>query len=82
MKQHGKLNIPSDQYNFLWVEEFPLFSYESPNPGEDKRIVTTHHPFTAPHPDDINLLMSSTSEQDLLRVRCVIFAIFQCTWRS
>ncbi len=69
MKRRGKLSIPDDQYNFLWVEEFPLFSFESASPGEAKRIVTTHHPFTAPHPDDIDLLMSSDAEHDLLRVR-------------
>jgi aspartyl-tRNA synthetase len=69
MKRRGKLSISDDQYNFLWVEEFPLFSFESASPGEAKRIVTTHHPFTAPHPDDIDLLMSSDAEHDLLRVR-------------
>jgi aspartyl-tRNA synthetase len=69
MKRRGKLSIPDDQYNFLWVEEFPLFSFESASPGEAKRIATTHHPFTAPHPDDIDLLMSSDAEHDLLRVR-------------
>jgi len=84
MKRRGKLSIPDDQYNFLWVEEFPLFSFESASPGEAKRIVTTHHPFTAPHPDDIDLLMSSDAEHDLLRVRyarvrsCVCAACVRC----
>lgn len=75
MKRCGKLAIPDDQYNFLWVEDFPLFSYESSHENEEKRIVTTHHPFTAPHPDDIDLLMSSTIAKDLLRVRYVFFSL-------
>jgi hypothetical protein len=78
MMRRGKLSIPSDQYNFLWVEEFPLFSFESANAGEDKRIVTTHHPFTAPHPDDIDLLMSSNADHDLLRVRYSVLHRWRC----
>jgi aspartyl-tRNA synthetase len=37
---------------FLWVKDFPLFKF---NP-EIGRWETEHHPFTAPHPDDIQLL--------------------------
>lgn len=36
----------------LWVVDFPLFT--KGNNG----LQTCHHPFTAPHPDDINLLDS------------------------
>lgn len=42
-------NIPEDQMNFLWVVDFPLFT---PNEATGA-LETTHHPFTAPHPDDI-----------------------------
>lgn len=44
--------IPSNRYNFLWVVDFPLFSF-SPEEG---RIVSEHHPFTSPHEEDIALL--------------------------
>ncbi|PVU90505.1 hypothetical protein BB561_004845 [Smittium simulii] len=40
----GAIEYKSD-YNFLWVEKFPLFTIE---PDDIKKIKTTHHPFTAP----------------------------------
>ncbi len=45
-----KLNlIPKDQLHFSWVVDFPMFKYDA----EKKRWDSEHHPFTAPHPDDI-----------------------------
>lgn len=44
--------IRPDQYEFLWVVDFPLFSYD----GEEGRLLSEHHPFTSPHADDIPLL--------------------------
>lgn len=38
--------------NFLWIEDFPLFTLNT----ESNELETTHHPFTAPHPDDMHLL--------------------------
>jgi aspartyl-tRNA synthetase len=40
------------ELKFLWVVEFPLLEYSE----EDKRMVAVNHPFTAPHPDDLELL--------------------------
>ncbi|HIT53109.1 MAG TPA: aspartate--tRNA ligase [Candidatus Fimivicinus intestinavium] len=40
-----KLNIiPQDQYNLLWITEFPFFEWDE----EAKAFVAMHHPFTAP----------------------------------
>ena len=47
-------------YRFLWVVEFPLFE----SVDAEGRPVPAHHPFTMPHPDDIDLL-----ESDPLAVR-------------
>lgn len=39
---------------FLWVTDFPLFEY-----NDNKELGSSHHPFTAPHPDDIELLKTN-----------------------
>ncbi len=44
--------IPANQYNLLWIEDFPLFSYNE----EEARYEAEHHPFTAPLEEDIELL--------------------------
>lgn len=36
--------IPQDQFNFLWVTDFPLFEYSK----EAKKWNSAHHPFTSP----------------------------------
>ncbi|MFA6548798.1 MAG: aspartate--tRNA ligase [Candidatus Margulisiibacteriota bacterium] len=41
-----KLNlIDKNSFHFLWVTDFPLFEYSE----TEKRWVSNHHPFTAPH---------------------------------
>ena len=54
LKAQGKLTIPADQFNFLWVIEFPLLGFDR----EQNRWYSSHHPFTAPVTDDIPLLKS------------------------
>ncbi len=39
-----KLDIIPDQFNFLWVVEFPFFEYDE----EEQTWVAMHHPFTSP----------------------------------
>lgn len=52
LKKRGRLDIPADRYDFLWVVDFPLMTYDE----EQNRFVASHHPFTAPVPEDIALL--------------------------
>jgi aspartyl-tRNA synthetase len=52
LKSQGKLTIPADQFNFLWVVEFPLLGFDR----ENNRWYSSHHPFTAPVREDIPLL--------------------------
>src|SRR5277367_2362101 len=52
LKSQGRLTIPADQFNFLWVIEFPLLGFDR----EQNRWYSSHHPFTAPVADDIPLL--------------------------
>ena len=46
--------VPDGASNFLWVMDFPLFDRD---PGTGA-LAAVHHPFTAPHPDDLHLLES------------------------
>ena len=46
--------IPAGVFNFLWVVDFPLLAYDN----EEKRFQAVHHPFTSPHPGDLDLLES------------------------
>jgi aspartyl-tRNA synthetase len=52
LKAQGKLTIPADQFDFLWVIEFPLLGFDR----EQNRWYSSHHPFTAPVAADIPLL--------------------------
>ncbi len=44
--------IDSNQFNFLWVTEFPQFEWSD----EEERYVAMHHPFTMPMEEDLELL--------------------------
>jgi aspartyl-tRNA synthetase len=52
LKARGRMNLPTNQYNFLWVIEFPLMLWDA----EEKRYISAHHPFTAPVVEDEKLL--------------------------
>ena len=52
LRAEGKLKIPTDRFDFLWVVDFPLLSFDK----EQNRWYSTHHPFTAPVAEDIPLL--------------------------
>jgi len=52
LKTQGRLEIPTNQFNFLWVVEFPLLSFDK----EQNRWYSSHHPFTAPVAEDVPFL--------------------------
>jgi aspartyl-tRNA synthetase len=52
LKGQGKLSIPTDRFDFLWVVDFPLLSFDK----DQNRWYSSHHPFTAPVAEDISLL--------------------------
>jgi len=52
--------IPKNQYNFLWITEFPFFDWDE----ETETFVAMHHPFTAPMDECLEYL-----ETDKAKVR-------------
>ena len=44
--------MDKDKFECLWIIDFPLFEWSD----EEQRLMSTHHPFTMPNPDDIPLL--------------------------
>lgn len=49
-----------NRYEFLWVTDFPLFSWNE----EENRLQSEHHPFTSPNLEDLHLL-----EKEPLKMR-------------
>lgn len=47
--------LDPNQYNLLWVTDFPLFEYDEDN----GRCVAKHHPFTSPKDEDVDLLLEN-----------------------
>lgn len=48
----------SNEFNFVWITEFPLVSFNE----EENRYQAEHHPFTAPMDEDIQYLDSDPSK--------------------
>lgn len=54
LRAQGRLQVPADRFDFLWVVDFPLLSFDK----EQNRWYSSHHPFTAPVAEDIAFLKS------------------------
>src|SRR6266480_2135011 len=52
LKGQGKQAIDRNRFDFLWVVDFPLLSFDK----EQNRWYSSHHPFTAPVAEDIQFL--------------------------
>ncbi|BAZ69106.1 aspartyl-tRNA synthetase [Fischerella sp. NIES-4106] len=50
--------IDPDKINLLWITEFPMFEWNA----DEKRLEALHHPFTAPHPDDLDDLKTARAQ--------------------
>ena len=44
-----------NKFQCLWIVDFPLFEWSD----EEQRLMSSHHPFTMPNPEDIPLLETS-----------------------
>ncbi len=66
LKGQGKLTIPADRFDFLWVVEFPLLSFDK----EQNRWYSSHHPFTAPVAEDMkDFPITGLPSVDLKKIR-------------
>ncbi|WP_017651410.1 aspartate--tRNA ligase [Fortiea contorta] len=50
--------IDPEKINLLWITDFPMFEWNA----EEKRLEALHHPFTAPHPDDLSDLKTARAQ--------------------
>ena len=50
--------IDPEKLNLLWITDFPMFEWNA----DEKRLEALHHPFTAPHPDDVNDLKTARAQ--------------------
>jgi len=60
--------VPANELRFLWVTDFPMFEHD-PATGA---LGPVHHPFTAPHPDDIPLLDSAPQRVRAQAYDCIL----------
>jgi aspartyl-tRNA synthetase len=67
----GRPPVYEGGLHYLWVTDFPLFE----GIGEDGKPIPAHHPFTMPHPDDIEKL-----ESDPLSVRSQAYDLVLNGW--
>jgi aspartyl-tRNA synthetase len=71
----GRPPVNEGGFHFVWVVDFPLFEVldDADNP------VPAHHPFTMPHPDDVELLERG-SGMELLEVRSQSYDLVLNGW--
>jgi aspartyl-tRNA synthetase len=67
----GRPPVHQGPYRFVWVVDFPMFVGVS----EDGRPKPGHHPFTRPHPDDVDKL-----ETDPMSVRSRAYDLVLNGW--
>jgi aspartyl-tRNA synthetase len=67
----GAPPVSEGPHCYVWVTEFPMFE----GIDEDGHLMAAHHPFTMPHPDDLELI-----ESDPLRVRSQAYDLVLNGW--
>jgi aspartyl-tRNA synthetase len=71
----GRPPVSEGGLQFVWVVDFPLFE----GIDGDGRPIPAHHPFTMPHPDDLEL-MAAESGEALLGVRSLAYDLVLNGW--
>lgn len=68
----GRPPVHQGPYRYVWVVEFPLFVGRDKETGNPK---SGHHPFTMPHPDDVDKF-----ESDPMSVRSIAYDLVLNGW--
>jgi aspartyl-tRNA synthetase len=68
----GRPPVHQGPHSYVWVVEFPLFVGVDKETGQPK---SGHHPFTMPHPDDIDKL-----DSDPMSVRSIAYDLVLNGW--
>jgi aspartyl-tRNA synthetase len=71
----GRPPVHEGGLHFLWVVDFPLFE----GLDDDGSPIPAHHPFTMPHPDDMEIFDHASGE-DLLGVRSQAYDLVLNGW--
>jgi len=71
----GRPPVGEGGRRLVWIVDFPLFE----SIDDDGRPVPAHHPFTMPHPDDLELLEHG-SGTELLGVRSLAYDLVLNGW--
>ncbi|MBP2018274.1 aspartyl-tRNA synthetase [Symbiobacterium terraclitae] len=63
----GRLGLRKPgEFNLLWVVDFPLLEWDE----EENRFVAVHHPFTSPHPEDLEkVFKEGATREELAAIR-------------
>ncbi len=67
----GSPPVSEGPHHYVWVTEFPMFE----GVDEEGNLMAAHHPFTMPHPDDVELI-----ETDPLHVRSQAYDLVLNGW--
>lgn len=59
----------TSKWQFAWVTDFPLFEFND----EDGRFYAAHHPFTRPHPEDLQTFMEKDDAKSIGGVRACAY---------
>ncbi len=68
----GRPPVHQGPYRYLWIVDFPLFVGVDPETGQPK---PGHHPFTSPHPDDLDMI-----DSDPLSMRSLAYDLVLNGW--
>lgn len=56
-------------HRFCWITDFPLFEYSE----AEGRFAAAHHPFTRPHPNDLETFLKAQNKEQIANIRACAY---------